>query len=223
MPEESRIEIQKDGPYRVFGAVPLKEMAPVQTFNGEPIDWHTLRELPVPTELCELCRCGKSKNKPFCDKSHETVGFNGSEPASRKPYLERAQKHVAADDLLADDGPLCIGAGFCRTRTTTVWKLLAQSPDPQSREKMQAMVWRCPSGRISLFSRSDGAPLELDLPQEIAILPGGPLWVRGAIPITGADGHAWELSNRVTLCRCGESKNKPFCDGTHSDIHFDER
>jgi CDGSH-type Zn-finger protein len=45
--------------------------------------------------------------------------------------------------------------------------------------------------------------------------------VRGGIAITSADGYTYEVRNRVTLCRCGHSKNKPFCDGTHSDIDFE--
>ncbi|AKB11853.1 Iron-binding zinc finger CDGSH type [Methanosarcina thermophila] len=43
----------------------------------------------------------------------------------------------------------------------------------------------------------------------------GPLWVRGGIPIESADGKLYEIRNRVTLCRCGKSKNKPLCDGSH--------
>ena len=43
----------------------------------------------------------------------------------------------------------------------------------------------------------------------------GPLWVRGGIPIESADGKTYEIRNRVTLCRCGKSSNKPFCDGSH--------
>ena len=39
-------------------------------------------------------------------------------------------------------------------------------------------------------------------------------------PITGADGHAWEVRNRVALCRCGHSKNKPFCNGAHASMKF---
>jgi len=49
---------------------------------------------------------------------------------------------------------------------------------------------------------------------------GGPLGLRGGIPVIAADGFAYEVRNRVTLCRCGQSKNKPFCDGTHAAIKF---
>ena len=55
-----------------------------------------------------------------------------------------------------------------------------------------------------------------DAPEGVA----GPIWVRGGIPITGADGTTYEVRNRVTLCRCGASQNKPFCDGSHVSIRF---
>jgi CDGSH-type Zn-finger protein len=68
-----------------------------------------------------------------------------------------------------------------------------------------------------------GNDLEPALDPEVAVIPGGPLWVRGGIAITSADGTQWEVRNRVALCRCGASKNKPFCDRSHETIHFDER
>ena len=51
----------------------------------------------------------------------------------------------------------------------------------------------------------------------------GPIWVRGRVPIESADGKEYEIRNRVTLCRCGKSVNKPFCDGTHVKIGFNEK
>lgn len=48
----------------------------------------------------------------------------------------------------------------------------------------------------------------------------GPLWVRGGIPVESSDGATYEVRNRVTLCRCGRSSNKPFCDGTHKGVGF---
>jgi CDGSH-type Zn-finger protein len=223
MVEEPRIEIQKNGPYRILGDLPLLEMAPVHTFNGEPVAWHTLRGLPPVALGNELCRCGKSRQLPLCDRSHAKARFEGDSSASRAPYEERARKQVSSNETLADDTALCIEAGFCGTRTTNVWKLFVECRDFEGRESMRAMVWRCPSGRIALFRGPDGSPVEPSLPKEIAILPGGPLWVRGGVPVVDSDGFVWEPRNRVTLCRCGESRNKPFCDGTHAVIHFDER
>ena len=45
----------------------------------------------------------------------------------------------------------------------------------------------------------------------------GPIWVRGGIRLEVADESVYEISNRVVLCRCGKSNNKPFCDGKHVD------
>jgi hypothetical protein len=62
--------------------------------------------------------------------------------------------------------------------------------------------------------------VEPDFPKEIAITPDSALWVSGGIPIERADGQPFEVRNRVTLCRCGDSKNKPLCDGTHEEVEF---
>jgi len=50
----------------------------------------------------------------------------------------------------------------------------------------------------------------------------GPLWVKGNVEIESSNGKAYEKRNRVTLCRCGKSKNKPFCDGSHIAEGFKE-
>jgi CDGSH-type Zn-finger protein len=226
---EKQIRVIKGGPYEVVGGVPLLEMAPVLTFNGEPIDWHRLQAIETPDSY-RLCRCGRSESRLFCDDScqkpvfgpDKNMPFDGSEIADRTPFLEHATTFTHGGEVLRDDTPLCISAGFCGTRTTKVWRIFDQSDDPERREFMREMVWRCPSGRIVLYGE-EGFPNETPLPQEIAVTPGGPYWVRGGIPIIGEDGHHWEPRNRMTLCRCGSSGNKPFCDGTHEHIHFDER
>ena len=222
MADERRIEIIPHGPYRVYGGVALSEMAPVHTFNGEPVAWHTLREIETPPGTYDLCRCGKTGTRPFCDLTHEKRHFDGEETASRKPYRERAKTWTHDVAMLSDDKPLCFSAGFCGTRTRNVWDLFADSEDPQERALMREMVQRCPSGRITLSS-ADGFADEPVFSPSIAILPGGPIWVRGGLTILGTDGRPWEPRNRMTVCRCGRSSNKPFCDGAHIRAHFDER
>lgn len=60
------------------------------------------------------------------------------------------------------------------------------------------------------------------LPQDIGLVKdpyrdcSGPLWVRGEIDLESADGTKYEKRNRMTLCRCGRSENKPFCNGAHA-------
>ena len=85
------------------------------------------------------------------------------------------------------------------------------------------MVERCPSGALSYALEADGETVDPDLPKEVALIPDGPLWVSGGIPVERRDGQPLETRNRVTLCRCGASSNKPLCDGTHKEIGFSDK
>ena len=77
-----------------------------------------------------------------------------------------------------------------------------------------------------VWDKQRGAALEPDLAQSIGLIEdpaeacSGPIWLRGGIALIAADGTEYEVRNRVTLCRCGESKNKPFCDGAHAAVKF---
>lgn len=222
MADNPRIKIQPDGPYLVSGDLPLSEMAPVHTYNGEPVDWHRTEEAAVPRDVYALCRCGASAGKPFCDGTHAKIKFDGTETADRAPSAERQRTFEGDGVVMTDDESLCHHAGFCGTRSTNVWKLVKETSDPEVRERLKRMVELCPSGRLR-YADPDGRDGEQPLPAEIAAIPGGPLYVRGPIPIEAADGREWETLNRRALCRCGASQNKPFCDGAHADAHFDER
>jgi len=196
-------------------------MAPVHTMNGEPIAWHVLREIGIPGDSYDLCRCGRSADKPFCDGSHARAPWMDAETADRAPMEMRAGRSGGADAVLLDDETLCAHAGFCGTRTTNVWELIEEG-SPEARERAKGMVWMCPSGRLR-YDAPPGSPAEPDVAAEIAVVPGGPLWVRGGIHVVSADGTPWPAQERRTLCRCGASTNKPFCDGRHAEIGFDER
>jgi hypothetical protein len=101
--------------------------------------------------------------------------------------------------------------------------MVRRTRDTQVRAQVMAMIERCPSGSYA-YSLEEGADdVEPDLPQQIAVTTEitsggpieGPLWVTGNIPVERADGQPFETRNRVTLCCCGRSLNKPLCDGTH--------
>jgi CDGSH-type Zn-finger protein len=82
------------------------------------------------------------------------------------------------------------------------------------------MIEKCPSGALT-FS-FDGDDVEPLLATAISVIDDGPLWVTGGISVTKQDGTELETRNRVTLCRCGASGNKPLCDGSHKEIGFHE-
>lgn len=119
-----------------------------------------------------------------------------------------------------DDRSICVHAGFCGTRLTNVWKQVADPDESTVRAQVISMIEHCPSGALTY--RFDGADVEELLPLAIAVVDDGPLWVTGGIPVSSSDGTALEVRNRVTLCRCGASANKPLCDGRHKDTGFND-
>ena len=224
MSDEPRIRVLTHGPYVVRGSVPLVRTQQVETEYGEPIDWAPLEPIePIASEdpgRLRLCRCGLSKTKPFCDDSHEGSGFDGSEVADRSPRATRADTYIGDGVVMTDDHSFCTHAGYCGDRFTNVWKMIAQTSDPAVRERLQRMVSLCPSGTLAWRPAEDAPDVDPLYEPAVAVIEDGPLWVRGGIPVTGADGRRYEVRNRVTLCRCGHSENKPFCDGSHKGVGF---
>jgi len=219
-----RITIIENGPYVVTGAIPLAVQTIVTDAEGKSLARGEGSSLDTP-EVYSLCRCGHSAAKPFCDSSHQRVGFDGAETASRQPYQEQAGEEDGPAVVLTDAAALCAYARFCDV-AGTIWRLVRRS-DAESVSLAINQGTRCPSGRLVVWDRATREPFEPDLEPSIGLVEdpavgvSGPLWVRGGIPVVAADGSEYELRNRMTLCRCGASKNKPFCDGTHAAIGFD--
>ncbi len=222
-----KVTIGKDGPYRVSGGVPLIRETIGVDGAGESVTWVETIAPDPPGAAYFLCRCGASKTKPFCDGSHTEIGFDGTETASRAPYIEQAGVLEGPALVLADAEALCAYGRFC-DRAGKVWNTVAQARTPAEREAFVEQVGQCPSGRLVALDRETGEAIEPELPPSIALVEdpqrncAGPLWVRGGVTIVDMDGTAWETRNRVTLCRCGASNNKPFCDGSHASIGFQD-
>ena len=207
----------------MHGGIPLVRKSQVVTAFGEPITWEKGETLQT-DETYRLCRCGHSKNKPFCDDSHLTEAWRSRESAVTRPSIERRiQLGNGKNIIVRRDLALCIESGFCGNRLTNLEEMAAHTDDPTVMAAAISMVLHCPSGSYTFALEENGPDIEPDLPEQIAVLTemtaSGPiisaLWVTGNIPVERADGKPFETRNRVTLCRCGESKAKPLCDGQH--------
>jgi len=192
--------------------------------EGLSTGWYAGKHYPM-EENYDLCRCGKSKTKPFCDLTHFEIFFDGTETASRIPFLEQIEPITTGPDLvLTDVVALCANARFC-DRAGGVWENIRASANPGAKKIAIQEVWDCPAGRLVLHNKN-GELIEPEFESSIGLVLDpvipveGPIWVRGGIPIEAADGTLYEVRNRVTLCRCGKSTNKPFCDGKHENIKF---
>ena len=215
---DPEVRIQPHGPYLV-SRTRLFRMRQISNPAGRPMEWARGAEIEF-QGTCALCRCGASENKPFCDGRHKKVGFDGAELADRTPTSERREHYFGDGIVLTDDKPFCYHAGFCVTEHTNVWDLIDESSDPAAREEIVRMVRACPSGRLEFQNPPNKEPVEEELDAEIAVVEDGPLWVRGRVPVEAEDGKPLEVRNRMALCRCGASANKPYCDGTHAAISF---
>jgi CDGSH-type Zn-finger protein len=229
------ITIIANGPYQVQGTLPLAHQHIVTNARGESLAWREGGAVAVPATGYALCRCGQSAKKPFCDGAHQRVRFDGTETASREPYDVQAEPIEGPAMVLDDAQALCSFARFCDPKGQ-VWHLVLESDVPAAAALVKQQAGDCPGGRLRARQRAQAQaggnaepqPLEpsftpsIGLVQDTAKGVSGPLWVRGGVQVISGDGSAYETRNRVALCRCGASANKPFCDGAHVSVGFND-
>ena len=220
----SKIVVTANGPYLVSGSVPLNVQTIGTRADGGSWTWEAGQTFKT-KEKYALCRCGQSATKPYCDGTHAKIAWDGSETASRAPYAEQAKTIDGPKMELHDAEVLCSLARFC-DNDGTIWQLVTEATGGEKEKTTVHEGVSCPSGRLVLRDKASDTAIEPHLAQSISVTEdpsknsAGALWVRGGIAVIGQDGHAYEIRNRQTLCRCGKSTNKPFCDGTHVDVDF---
>lgn len=226
MADEKKISVIKDGPYLVSGNVPLDKEIILCDDLGIPIKWGMGEKFPLQQNY-SLCRCGQSRTKPYCDGTHASVDFYGKETAPHKTFMEQNDPTIGPDLIMNDAEKFCASALFCH-RAGDAWTLTEHSDDPAKKKIAIQEAFDCPSGRLVACDKKTGQPMEpkfepsISVVEDLAHKVSGPLWIKGGITIESSDDFEYEVRNRVTLCRCGESKNKPFCDGAHCEIKFND-
>ncbi len=131
--------------------------------------------------------------------------------------------YKGADTEVQWDGRLCIHVGECGRATNDLFVGGREpwcQPDRVSSEEVVDVVDRCPTGALT-YTRKDGEADEVSGSENIVrVMYNGPLYVRGDLEIDGAAKDMDGVRFRAALCRCGQSKNKPFCDNSHEEASF---
>ncbi len=212
-----------NGPYYLINDMEPKVVENLKNFKGEPLST---------TVGIALCRCGKSNRKPFCDGTHSIIGFssqnvNLNENDTNKLTIKNKRRdYVGKEITIHDNRKICSHAKECVNNLPSVFKLGSKPWIDSNGSKMQDIintVRKCPSGALSYSI--DG--IEYRDPKEqrdpiLTVLKNGPYYITGGIDLIGENIEFGEGASKehYTLCRCGTSENKPFCDGTHRTINF---
>ena len=181
-------------------------------------DGHRLETKPA----MGLCRCGASLNKPFCDGNHKYAGF--SDDISPDRSADKITSYDGKEITIHNNVMLCSVAGYCHRELESVFNIARKpwiDPDEDTLEQIRAAIEKCPSGALSYAIKGQAQPVA-DREPTITIEKNGPLRVTGGIELKDANWGQGASREHYTLCRCGASKNKPFCDGSHAQVGFDD-
>ena len=212
--ERPTIEVLEGGPLLV------KNLDKLTGADGRPIEKPVERE-DGERNLFALCRCGGSANKPFCDGTHKENGFSGERGS---PEEEEVRVCEGQELTIVDNVGACCHAGECVDGAPEVffrWEGDERRavPDADDRQRIIDTIRRCPSGSLA-YRLGDELHDEYFSEAEIFVSEDGPLHVRGGPGLVDASGATPVSKDHFALCRCGASKNKPFCDGAHRDAGF---
>jgi CDGSH-type Zn-finger protein/ferredoxin len=207
----------EDGPLVIEGQINLVDARRVE------IDTHG---------KARLCRCGMSAKKPFCDNSHTPTDFGAESGQSEEEFLDpkpvtKRREYSGSGVKVSFDSSLCIHVAECLRLMPETFDLRARpwiNLENAELQKVVDTVRNCPSGalRYQLDSEHE-ADVEVKPDAKVPTVRAwrnGPIRITGEIEIINRDGKTVLTGDRVALCRCGASRNKPFCDNTHKMIKF---
>ncbi|MFZ0696202.1 MAG: CDGSH iron-sulfur domain-containing protein [Nitrososphaeraceae archaeon] len=215
--EKPKILLLPNGPYYLLNDMEPKVVENLQNSEGQPLS--TLRGVA-------LCRCGASKNKPFCDGTHGTIGFSSeNKTQDNSPIIKDKRKNYVGKEItIHDNRKICSHAAECVNNLPSVFKFNARpwiNPDAADKQQIINTIKKCPSGALG-YSIDEVEYKDQERMSMVTVSKDGPYTITGVIDLIGdniqfAEGFSKE---HYTLCRCGASNNKPFCDGMHITINF---
>lgn len=217
------IQITEAGPYLVHGEPAVMQKIIEVDAKGASSSFRVGKTFPM-SGVVALCRCGHSKNSPYCDGSHLNANVDLQETASFEPLLENSELTRGVDYTLADNDKYCCFGRFCDAGERVWNEVLIEGAE--AKQSTLHMVHNCPGGRLLVWDNQDKKPIEIQLDPSIGLIEdpkqacSGPLAVWGGIRVESSSGKSYEVRTRQALCRCGQSSNKPFCDGTHASFKY---
>lgn len=206
--EKPVIRVLNDGPFIVENLDVLRNSKGVFIETGSVIS---------------LCRCGESENKPFCDGKHLHTGFSGSRDKKYPP--EKITSYEGKYITVHDVRGACSHIGHCILMLPQVFrkgKIPWVDPDAADPDEIAKVIRTCPSGALS-YTFKDKHYRDYPHEPEIFMVKNGPYHVIGGIKLEDPDGIKPVTEDHYSLCRCGKSKKKPLCDGTHRNTEFKDR
>ena len=118
---------------------------------------------------------------------------------------------------------LCIHSAVCVKTLPKVydpkakpWIAIENAPT----EELKAQIQKCPSGALSYYMNGEETQEAESLETKVEVLENGPLLVYGTLKVTDKDGNMETKNKTTAFCRCGQSNNKPYCDGAHVKAEF---
>lgn len=174
-----------------------------------------------------LCRCGS--NPIHCDGTHSKIGFQDHKVEGRNP--DRVDVYEGRAITIYDNRGICSHRGYCTDELPSVFKGGNDpwiDPEGAGNEDIIRICEKCPSGALSYSLPGGERQQDVDRPATINISPkrygtDGPYDIQGSIVLVDHDGDTPESQEHYTLCRCGGSKNRPFCDGTHWYLDYNQK
>jgi len=217
--EKPKILTLPNGPYYLINEMEPKVVENLRNSNGESLS--TIRGIA-------LCRCGASKNKPFCDGTHGIIRFlnNDTEVTETGHIVKDKRKTYAGKKIIVHDNrKICSHAAECVNNLPSVFKFDARpwiDPEAATLEESINTIRKCPSGALSYSIDGVEYKDQNERKPMVTVSKEGPYIITGGVELIGdnlqfGDGASKE---HYTLCRCGASRNKPFCDGMHRVINF---
>lgn len=196
-------------------AIIFTKFSPYTVTGIESIEDSLGKKIDVPP-VVNLCRCGETKDKPFCDGSHCSKGIDSSKRPDRAEYKwkdYRGEKITVHFNL-----GVCSHDGSCVKMLPAVFNVNRRPwimSDAATPEEIISVIHKCPSGALAYTVEGTTHKHTYNGAPKIRTQHKGQIELWGGIEIKDDQGTQPEAADHYVLCGCGCSKNKPFCTGEH--------